>query len=160
MSIYYENCYSINAKLLRQRGFFKKDGLTFSDFNFKSNGTDYKLRAVVSMANDPVLVCGFYYNRKLNKVEIRLMAQSYNFGGIGYKFICPITGKSCTKLYIIDGVIASKNHFKLLHISQIRSKRQKDMDKKYGIVSKTLLGKLFSRNGAFCEMKGNVLNGL
>lgn len=136
MSIYYEDCFSLTTKYLRTIASLVDGQLSYTDLEFLSNGERYKLRLVASITDSPILILQYAYGGSLYRVNIELSEQFHNFGGKSYKFICPISGKGCYKLYFINGVVASKGHFKLLHRSQIRSSRIKFMDKRYGIIFK------------------------
>lgn len=137
MSTYFEDCASVSTKFLRANGFFKPGRVAHYNQKFISNGEVYDLTIVAStMEEEPLLIFQYIYKGDKKRVTIRLVPRYNHLGGIGYKFNCPKTGNGCYKLYFVDGVVASRSHFKLLYRSQIKSKRTKDMDKKYGIVFK------------------------
>ncbi|MEP2240423.1 MAG: hypothetical protein ABJI22_18800 [Maribacter sp.] len=136
MSTYYEDCFGLTSRYLRQSGFFKNGAITFSDLSFKSNNENYNVRILTTLIEKPTLICQFLYDGKIKRVEINLLARYNHLGGVGYKFECPMTGKGCYKLYFINGVIGSRGHFKLLNKSQIKSQRIKKLDKEYSLIFK------------------------
>lgn len=137
MSTYFEDCASITTKFLRTSGFFEPGRVAHLDQKFVSNGEAYDLRIVAStMEEEPLLIFKYIYKGEEKKIEIELIPRYNHLGGVGYKFKCPETGRGCYNLYFVNGEVASRYHFKLLYRSQIRSKRTKDMDKKYAIIFK------------------------
>lgn len=137
MSTYFEDCASISTKFLRTNGFFEPNRVTDCEQKFISNKETYSLTIVAStMEDEPLLIFQYSYRGEKHRVVIGLITRYNHLGGVGYKFKCPETGRGCYKLYFVDGVVASRGHFKLLYRSQIKSQRTKDMDKDYGAIFK------------------------
>lgn len=131
MSTYYEDCVSLTTKFLRVNGFLKPNRVSHCDLEFISNNEPYKLKVVATTMEEPQLILQYGYKNKTFRTYVDLIPRYNNLGGVGYKFKCPQTGKGCYNLYFVDGVVASRNHFKLIYRSQIKSQREKDMEKKY-----------------------------
>lgn len=59
------------------------------------------------------------------KVWLRWRASNLNRGGY-YYFVCPVTGRSCRKLYLVGGRFVSRFAFKALYEQQTKSRARRD----------------------------------
>lgn len=59
------------------------------------------------------------------KVWLRWHSSNLNNGGY-YYFVCPVTGRSCRKLYFVGGRFVSRYGFKCLYEQQTKSRAQRD----------------------------------
>ena len=74
----------------------------------------------------PYIELSYTYQGEALKYQIQLMPTPSNLGkGIYYYFICPITGKRCRKLYLINGQFAHRAAFAGMYNCQIKSKKDR-----------------------------------
>lgn len=131
-SIYFDDCFALSTKFLRQQDFFKDGTLNYTDLVFQSADEGYEVRAVVSMDKDPILILQFDYKGDLKRIKVDLSVRVNHFGGKGYYFVCPQSRRNCEKIYFVHGVVACRAFHGLMDSSQVKDNRIKKLDAKYG----------------------------
>ena len=73
----------------------------------------------------------YYWDKEIREISIDLYAHPCHFGGYRYYFICPMTGKKVTTLYVSkDGRIASRGYLLLSYrLSRSHRSRYEELDK-------------------------------
>lgn len=71
--------------------------------------------------------------------KIKLSTSKPHYGGKRYWFLCPVTSKRVSKLYLIpsDGRFLSRHVYKINYASQMRGYIDRQIDKKWKILRKT-----------------------
>lgn len=74
---------------------------------------------------EPSAVLSYSYKGKsiTERIELRFKASNMIKDAGYYYFVCPVTGKLCRKLYLVNGKFISRTAFNPLYEKQTRSKR-------------------------------------
>lgn len=116
---------------LKRMGFLKPDALVRGNIRFTVGN---KERAAVGAATDtrgvPVFKLAYLYNGEPIDTTIYLRWKRSNLNPNStngyYYFVCPVTGKMCRKLYIVNGRFVSRQAFNPMYKQQTYSHRRRN----------------------------------
>lgn len=122
---------TLTTTTLRRLGYIKATrAQTSGVMRWKCNGQETaSVQICVDTRALPMLYLWYSYNGEPVREQIRLMFKHSNLdreGSAGYYyFVCPVTGKYCRKLYIVNGRFVSRSAFRPLYPQQVKSKKQR-----------------------------------
>lgn len=115
-------------------GYFKPDTVQEGIIRWRNGG---EVIAAIKLTTDTVNhTCTLHYCYNGNEVQetVRLRWRSSNLDNSAdlwekrrgyYYFVCPLTGRSCRKLYLVNGRFVSRFGFRHLYEKQTLSRRQR-----------------------------------
>lgn len=114
----------------KRLGYFKPHAKTSGTVNFTRGGSCIASIGFATDTTQTVPVALFSYTYNGTPVDyfltLRFTPSHLNNGTGYYLFVCPVTGRSCRKLYLIGGRFVSRFALgKTLYESQTKSRREK-----------------------------------
>ena len=110
-------------------GFLAPDAVKSGTVNWLLNG---KKAVSITFATDTrhdIALMLYQYEGEPVKEIIKLMFQQSNLNGNGrgyYYFVCPVTGRRCRKLYLVNGRFVGRAAFRPLYPQQTQSRKQRN----------------------------------
>lgn len=120
---------TLSIKDCRQMGFLAPDSVKSGTVNWLTSGRKVASVAFMTDTRQNVASLSFLYDGEPVSETIVLSFQRSNLKGCGrgyYYFVCPVTGRRCRKLYLVNGRFVSRSAFRPLYASQVLSKRQRN----------------------------------
>lgn len=120
---------SLSIKDCKQMGFLAPDALKTGTINWLRNG---EKTASITFATDTrknTALMLYQYEGEPVKEVIKLMYQQSNLKGNRrgyYYFVCPVSGKRCRKLYLVNGKFVGRAAFRPLYQQQAQSRKQRN----------------------------------
>lgn len=113
---------------LKRMGFLQPNALKSGSLNWTRGGRNAASIAIVTDTRGEIPTVRFIYNYNGSPVDytapLRFTRSNLNRGGY-YYFVCPVTGRSCRKLYIVGGRFVSRFAFRALYDKQTKSRAQR-----------------------------------
>ena len=116
-------------------GFFAPNTVQEGRINWKTSDGE-QVGAILFTTDTVNHTCTLHYSHNGNEVKetVRLRWRSSNLDqgvtwekGRGfYYFVCPVTGRSCRKLYLVNGRFVSRHAFKALYEQQVYSRSRRN----------------------------------
>lgn len=121
---------SISVTDCKRLGYFRPNAKTSGEINFTRGGSRIASIGFATDTTKPVPVALFSYTYNGTPVDyfltLRFTPSHLNNGTGYYLFVCPVTGRSCRKLYLIGGRFVSRFALvKPVYESQTKSRREK-----------------------------------
>ncbi len=132
-----------------KREMFRPRDVTTGVYSWTRNGIQYASVGVgVDLRGVPVLYLSFIHDGDNVEQTIRLMFKHSNLNPEAdfgyYYFVCPVTGKCCRNLYLVNGRFVSRFAFRPMYRKQVMSKRERG---NYALVDYTLKAEELERTG-------------
>ena len=122
----YEDCKSIEIKLLKQNGFIKSAQIKSGIIRWHIKGeTTGKIQILVNTkVLNPYFELKYIINGESINYRIKLISEKSNLGnGKIWYFLCPFTSLKCRKLYLINKYFAYRRIFnEIYYENQLLSK--------------------------------------
>jgi len=141
-----ENYRCLDINLMSQEGAIKEGALVKGQWVWSDVETDEESSSIgynsnTKDENNLYLKVSYTLTDSRLKFDykIRLSTSKPYYGGKRYWFLCPVTEKRVSKLYLIpsDGHFVSRHVYKILYASQMKGELDRAIDKKWKIISKT-----------------------
>jgi len=129
-----ENCISIDLKHLKKLGYLKPDQIRAGGLQWRSGKQIIgKLSIIVNTIAPPYIQLEYVYRGEPVKRCIWLTNIKPPIGdGRKWFFVCPVSGKRCTKLYLINGFFVHRLAAKgVFYQKQIESHKDREF---YGVL--------------------------
>jgi hypothetical protein len=129
----FDEVLQLSISKLKEWGYLHPDHRTQAVINW-GKAASVSIKASTKPPS-PYIELSYTYQGKALKYQIQLMPMPSNLGkGFYYYFICPITGKRCRKLYLINGQFAHRTAFAGMYNCQIKSKTGREFSKTFGAI--------------------------
>lgn len=126
---------TLNITRCKKIGYFQPNTVQEGTVSWRNNGEVYAAIKLTTDTFNHTCTLHYFYNGNEVKETVRLRWRSSNLDnsaniwekGRGfYYFVCPVTGRSCRKLYFVGGRFVSRYGFKCLYEQQTKSRAQRD----------------------------------
>lgn len=127
---YYSNTETIEELLtlsitdLKKLGYLVKGATCTGRVTWNRRGREVASIGVQTQTAGEIPAVRFYYNANGSPVDystpLRFTPSNLNRGGY-YYFVCPVTGRSCRKLYLVGSRFVSRFAFRALYEKQTKS---------------------------------------
>lgn len=105
----------------------------YNTFKWTQGGREVSCIAIATDTRGEIPTVRFVYNYNGSLVDytapLRFQPSNLNRGGF-YMFVCPVTGRTCRKLYLVGGRFVSRFAFRALYDKQTQSRTQR-----YGLLA-------------------------
>jgi hypothetical protein len=124
-----EDCLRLSLKRLFKQGTLVEGRYTSGSLTWRNGSKDVLgsilYEADMQNSEAATFIASFSYNKApMVKRIVRMHYTVPHYGGRRWWFVCPVTGKRCSHLYIREGVVASRVAFNLPY--QTQSEREID----------------------------------
>lgn len=125
------NYLSVSVADFARMGYLKPNAVTRGVVTISTNGEPVARFGVeADTTATPVIRLTYTYGDTSTPktTEIRLSWQPSNLSTTSgyYYFVCPVTGRLCRKLYIVDGLFISRRAFRPMYAQQVKSRAERD----------------------------------
>lgn len=123
-----EELLTVSITELKRLGFISPNAYKYGVLEWKRNGKTTASAGVGIDTRGEVPTARFTYNFNGSPVDVtaplRFAPSNLNRGGY-YFFICPVTGRSCRKMYLVGGRFVSRFAFRALYDKQTKSRAER-----------------------------------
>lgn len=113
---------------LKRLGMLQPAAYQYTPVNWTRGGRKTASIAVATDTRGEIPTVRFVYNCNGSPVDytapLRFAPSNLNRGGY-YYFVCPVTGRSCRKLYLVGGRFVSRFAFRALYDRQTKSRAER-----------------------------------
>lgn len=113
---------------LKRLGMLQPGAYQYTPVNWTRGGRKTASIAVATDTRGEIATVRFVYNCNGSPVDytapLRFAPSNLNRGGY-YYFVCPVTGRSCRKLYLVGGRFVSRFAFRALYDKQTKSRAER-----------------------------------
>ena len=120
-----EELLGVSVTQLKRLGFIQPNAYKYGVLEWKHGGAVVGRAGVAIDTRGEIATVRFIYEYRGEKYDystpLRFTPSNLNRGGF-YLFACPVTGRSCRKLYIVGGRFVSRFAFRALYEKQAKSR--------------------------------------
>lgn len=113
---------------LKRLGMLQPGAYQYTPVNWRRGGCETASIAVATDTRGEIATVRFVYDYNGTPVDytapLRFAPSNLNRGGY-YYFVCPVTGRSCRKLYLVGGRFVSRFAFRALYDKQTKSRAER-----------------------------------
>lgn len=128
-----EDCLTVSITKLKEWDYLSSLGTKSGTISWSRNGEKHSSIGIsVTNTNfEKFIILDYKSNGEPRNYKIKITDKPSNLGkGKVFYFICPITEKHCTKLYLYNGYFLHREAFSgLMYQKQLESRNQRDMFK-------------------------------
>ena len=128
-----ENILQLSITELKRVGMLRPAAYQYNTFNWTQGGREVSSIAISTDTRGEIPTVRFVYNYNGSLVDytapLRFQPSNLNRGGF-YMFVCPVTGRTCRKLYLVGGRFVSRFAFRALYDKQTQSRTRR-----YGLLA-------------------------
>lgn len=133
--VIYDSLKTITISFLKSHKYLEPGGYKGGNIFWTRNGEpDGNIDILVNtFGNNRYLELGYKANGTRINYRVQLVTIASNLGiGLIWYFLCPVTGKRCSKLYETGGYFYHRLAFRGMYDKQTQSKKSRDLHKIFG----------------------------
>jgi|JFJP01.2.fsa_nt_gi hypothetical protein len=137
--VLFDNCKALTISDLKRLGYLNKNQIAGGGISWNQGGqkTGSISIQVNTLKPQPYIEFDYQANGTPIKYRVNLTSKPSNLvDGYFYLFVCPITGKQCRKLYLVDGYFYSRWAFRgCMYEKQTHSHKTRQMLKAFELLT-------------------------
>lgn len=123
-----EELLAVSVTQLKRLGFIQPNAYKYGVLDWKQGGRVVARAGLAVDTRGTIATVRFLYDYNGTPLDyttpLRFTPSNLNRGGF-YYFVCPVTGRSCRKLYIVGGRFVSRFAFRALYEKQAKSRNER-----------------------------------
>jgi len=137
--VLFDNCKALTISDLKRLGYLNQNQIAGGGISWNQGGEKTGSISIQVNTLNPISYIEFDYqaNGTPIKYRVNLTSKPSNLvDGYFYLFVCPITGKQCRKLYLVDGYFYSRWAFRgCMYEKQTHSHKTRQMLKAFELLT-------------------------
>lgn len=116
---------AIDLRILKRASLLRPDECTYDTLKWRNQASHASSARIFIDLSDRraayIKIAGHSDETVVNQ-RVQMDCVPVRFGGFRYYFVCPMTGRRCELLYLVDGVFASRQAHAVTYSSQTQDK--------------------------------------